>query len=54
MKDAPCRLLFNLIASLGFTDEVDESLADFRVEVLDDVLLLRLREAHKQRIIHLG
>ena len=47
-------MLFDLVASLGLADEVDERLADLRVQVFDDVLLLSLREAHQQGVVHLG
>ena len=47
-------MLFDLVTSLGLADEVDERLADLRVQVFDDVLLLSLREAHQQSVVHLG
>ena len=50
----PGRLFFDLIAPFGLADKVYQSLAYLGVKVLDDILLLRLREPGEKGVIHLG
>ena len=45
--------LVNLVVPLRLADEVDQRLAQLRVEMLDDVLFLRLRKALQKGVPHL-